>query len=143
MGFTRYPSQPSPPPQKEYRAIVASKGRLPRIGPEISAWRNKPACYGGLTWRSWTNDHYYDLLAEINREGQMSKILTLMALAALLLVLNFGDAALAQMGRQQQMQGGSAGNCPVGTCNKMGGTFAKDVKYCSAANCKKPSGKQQ
>jgi len=38
--------------------------------------------------------------------------------------------------------GGSAGaamgmRCPDGTCSKIGTPYAKDVKYCSAANCKK------
>ena len=27
--------------------------------------------------------------------------------------------------------------CPVGTCSRMGTPYAKDVKYCSAANCRK------
>jgi len=27
--------------------------------------------------------------------------------------------------------------CPAGTCNRRGGTRARDVKYCSAANCRK------
>jgi hypothetical protein len=67
----------------------------------------------------------------------MSKLLALMTVAALLLVFNLGEAAFAQMSRRQQMQGGAAGNCPVGTCNKQGGKFAQDVKNCSASNCKK------
>ena len=68
----------------------------------------------------------------------MLKILTITTLAALLLVFNLGEAAFAQQNRRQQMQGGSSGNCPVGTCAKNGGSFAKDVQYCSASNCKKP-----
>jgi hypothetical protein len=31
--------------------------------------------------------------------------------------------------------------CPVGTCNPMGGPKAKDVKYCRPANCKKDAPK--
>jgi hypothetical protein len=27
--------------------------------------------------------------------------------------------------------------CPAGTCSKAGTPYAQDVKYCSAANCKK------
>jgi hypothetical protein len=27
--------------------------------------------------------------------------------------------------------------CPAGTCSKAGTPYAKDVKYCSAANCRK------
>jgi hypothetical protein len=27
--------------------------------------------------------------------------------------------------------------CPAGTCSRAGTPYAKDVKYCSAANCKK------
>jgi hypothetical protein len=34
-------------------------------------------------------------------------------------------------------QGGGGVPCPTGTCSKMGTSIAKDVKYCSAANCKK------
>ena len=26
--------------------------------------------------------------------------------------------------------------CPAGTCSRMGTSMARDVKYCSAANCK-------
>jgi hypothetical protein len=26
--------------------------------------------------------------------------------------------------------------CPAGTCSKAGAPYAKDAKYCSAANCK-------
>jgi hypothetical protein len=34
--------------------------------------------------------------------------------------------------------GGAKGmKCPDGTCSKIGTPYAKDVKYCSAANCKK------
>jgi hypothetical protein len=65
------------------------------------------------------------------------KILTIMTFAALLLVFNLGETALAQMGPRFQ-QSGSVATCPAGTCAKNGGQFAKDVKYCSASNCKKP-----
>jgi hypothetical protein len=27
--------------------------------------------------------------------------------------------------------------CPAGTCSKIGTPYAKDIKYCSAANCRK------
>ena len=30
--------------------------------------------------------------------------------------------------------------CAIGTCNKAGGPKAKDVSYCSAANCGKKAG---
>ena len=34
---------------------------------------------------------------------------------------------------------GNAGKakCPPGTCSKVGTSWAQDVRYCSAANCKK------
>jgi hypothetical protein len=34
---------------------------------------------------------------------------------------------------------GNAGKakCPAGTCSKAGTSWAQDVRYCSAANCKK------
>jgi len=31
---------------------------------------------------------------------------------------------------------GGAVACPPGTCSKIGTAFAKDARYCSAANCK-------
>ena len=37
--------------------------------------------------------------------------------------------------------GDMAGRCPAGTCNQKGGPFARDVKQCSAANCKGKAGK--
>ena len=33
--------------------------------------------------------------------------------------------------------GGAKGRCPEGTCSKAGTPYAQNVKYCSAANCKK------
>jgi hypothetical protein len=33
--------------------------------------------------------------------------------------------------------GVAKGKCPEGTCSKAGTPYAMDVKYCSAANCKK------
>jgi|SoiMethySBSTD1v2_1073268.scaffolds.fasta_scaffold33561_3 hypothetical protein len=70
----------------------------------------------------------------------MSKILTTVTVAALLLVFNLGEAALAQF--KGTASGGSnhSGKCAVGTCATGGGELARDVKYCSAANCKKPQG---
>jgi len=61
----------------------------------------------------------------------MLKILTLMTVATLLLLFNFGETAIAQRGR-----------CPIGTCAKNGGPNAADVNNCSASNCKMPQGSQ-
>lgn len=36
---------------------------------------------------------------------------------------------------------GIAGPCPAGTCNQKGGPNAKNVKMCSAENCKRKAGK--
>jgi hypothetical protein len=74
----------------------------------------------------------------------MFKILTLMTVAALVLVFNFVDTASAQYsGRGIQMLGGNAGKCPIGTCNVTGGRFAKDVNNCSTANCKQSGPKEK
>ena len=32
---------------------------------------------------------------------------------------------------------GSKAACPAGTCSKAGTPYAKDISYCSAANCRK------
>ena len=37
---------------------------------------------------------------------------------------------------QRQARGGSTGHCPAGTCAKNGTNSAKDVKNCSASNCR-------
>jgi hypothetical protein len=36
---------------------------------------------------------------------------------------------------------GISGRCPAGTCNQMGGPNARDVKFCSAENCKRRGAK--
>jgi hypothetical protein len=64
----------------------------------------------------------------------MLKISVLMIVAALLLAGLGG--AFAQMAPKMQMSGKS-GTCPAGTCAKNGGSFAKDVKYCTAFNCRR------
>ena len=70
----------------------------------------------------------------------MLKILTIVTVAALLLVFNLGETALAQF--RGTPSGGSnySGRCAIGTCAKDGGELARDVKNCSASNCKKPQG---
>jgi hypothetical protein len=68
------------------------------------------------------------------RGWHMLKTSMLMIVAALLLI-GLGNA-FAQMGPKMQMSGKN-GACPAGTCAKNGGSFAKDVKFCSAYNCKK------
>jgi hypothetical protein len=67
----------------------------------------------------------------------MSKILTLMAVAALLLVFNPGETAMAQFKGTASGQAASSGRCPSNTCAKDGSGFAKNLKNCAASNCKK------
>jgi hypothetical protein len=54
-----------------------------------------------------------------------------------LFLLTFGNAdyASAQLGGTRAQPG--AGYCPAGTCGKNGGKRARDVRNCSAANCKR------
>lgn len=55
------------------------------------------------------------------------------ALAVALVALASTDASA----RKFNDRGGAAGYCPAGTCAKGGGSMANNVKYCSAANCRK------
>jgi hypothetical protein len=67
----------------------------------------------------------------------MLKILTLMSIATLLLVVSPGAPALAQFKGTPAGQAAASGKCPNNTCAKDGSGFAKNIKNCSAANCKK------
>jgi hypothetical protein len=67
----------------------------------------------------------------------MLKILTLMSVATLLLVVSHGEPALAQFKGTASGQAATAGKCPNNTCAQDGSGFAKNIKNCSAANCKK------
>jgi len=55
----------------------------------------------------------------------------------LLLVVSPGEPALAQFKGTPAGQAASYGKCPNNTCAKDGSGFAKNLKNCSAANCKK------
>jgi len=53
-------------------------------------------------------------------------------------LLNVGQAdAQGNISRAR----GNLITCPVNTCGKSGNAVAKDVKYCSAANCRKNGAK--
>ena len=67
----------------------------------------------------------------------MSKTLTIVTVAALLLVLSLQGTANAQFKGTASGQAATAGKCPNNTCARDGSGFAKNLKYCSAANCKK------
>ena len=67
----------------------------------------------------------------------MSKTLTIVTVAALLLVLSLQGTANAQFKGTPAGQAASSGKCPNNTCARDGSGFAKNLKYCSAANCKK------
>ena len=66
----------------------------------------------------------------------MWKILTLMAVAALLFLFNLGETATAQ-DKSGKRDVAVAGICPTGTCAKNGGKHAKNLKFCAASNCAK------
>jgi hypothetical protein len=86
----------------------------------------------------WTRRRFSDFLGPDQREGQMLKILTLMAVATWLLVFNLTEPAMAQAGHQVTHQkGGFSGRCPVGTCANNGSEVAANVKNCKASNCSK------
>lgn len=73
------------------------------------------------------------------------KISSVTALAFLLAItVCASSSAYAVMpgtmkGTSKTYDSGNAGKskCPPGTCSKMGTSWAQDVRYCSAANCKK------
>jgi hypothetical protein len=67
----------------------------------------------------------------------MSKTLTIVTIATLLLVFNFQGTVNAQLRSTASGQSAAAGKCPNNTCAKDGSGFAKNVKNCSAANCRK------
>jgi hypothetical protein len=65
-------------------------------------------------------------------------MLTILTVAALLLVFNLGETATAQMRGTKSDSGIYRGKCPPGTCAQNGGKVAKDIKNCAASNCKRP-----
>lgn len=64
----------------------------------------------------------------------MRKIVAIAAIGILPFLFNGG--ANAQGGGARGASGKSV-RCPVNTCSKIGTERAKDVRYCSAANCRK------
>jgi hypothetical protein len=63
----------------------------------------------------------------------MLKIVAIAAVGILPFLFNAGEAnAQGKMGSM-----GKGVRCPVNTCSKMGTERAKDVRYCSPANCPK------
>jgi hypothetical protein len=78
-----------------------------------------------------------DLIHCLNiSEGRMSKILTVVTVAGLLAFAP-GGTANAQFKGSPSGQAATAGKCPDNTCAKDGSGFAKNIKNCAAANCKK------
>ena len=67
----------------------------------------------------------------------MSKTSTIATVATLLLLFNLQGTANAQFKGTASGQAATAGKCPNNTCAQDGSGFAKNVKNCSAANCKK------
>jgi len=59
-------------------------------------------------------------------------------LVGLIVTLFAITSASAQSSNELNQRGGYAGMCNIGTCAEDGGRRAKDVRTCSAANCKKP-----
>jgi hypothetical protein len=60
----------------------------------------------------------------------MLKTVVIAIIAALPLLFSAGEV-------RAQHVGTNGVQCPVGTCNGMGGSKAKEVKYCKPSNCKK------
>ena len=75
------------------------------------------------------------ILSEIIGEALMLRTVVVAIIAALPLLFSAGEA------RAGRSAGPNGVECPVGTCNPMGGPKAKDVKYCRPANCKKDAPK--
>lgn len=67
----------------------------------------------------------------------MSNTLTVATVAAWLLVFNLQGTANAQFKGTASGQAATASKCPNNTCAQDGSGFAKNLKNCSAANCKK------
>ena len=67
----------------------------------------------------------------------MSNTLTVATVAAWLLVFNLQGTANAQFKGTASGQSATAGKCPNNTCAQDGSGFAKNLKNCSASNCKK------
>ena len=67
----------------------------------------------------------------------MSKTSTIATVATLLLLFNLQGTANAQFKGTASGQAATAGKCPNNTCAQDGSGFAKNLKNCSAANCKK------
>jgi hypothetical protein len=74
------------------------------------------------------------ILSEIIGEALMLRTVVVAIIAALPLLFSAGEVRAKSMGI-------NGVECPVGTCNPMGGPKAKDVKYCRPANCKKDAPK--
>jgi hypothetical protein len=67
----------------------------------------------------------------------MSKILTIVTIATLLFACNLQGTANAQFKGTASGQAATAGKCPDNTCATDGSGFAKNLKNCSASNCRK------
>ena len=66
----------------------------------------------------------------------MLKISTIVTVATVL-VFTLGATANAQFKGTPSGQAPTAGKCPDNTCARDGSGFAKNIKNCSASNCKK------
>ena len=57
------------------------------------------------------------------------------AIGLLFLTVSVMGDASAQIGGSR-VGSGNSGYCPAGTCARDGGKYAKNLKFCSAANCR-------
>jgi hypothetical protein len=55
-------------------------------------------------------------------------------------MFSLAETAQAQFRGTPSGHSGTGGRCNIGTCAKGGGELARDVKNCSASNCKNPQG---
>ena len=65
-----------------------------------------------------------------------SKMLKIVAIAVIGILPFLFNASEANA-QGKQFSTNNSIRCPVNTCGKSGKERAKDIKYCSAANCKK------
>ncbi|MBR1120434.1 hypothetical protein JQ628_02815 [Bradyrhizobium lablabi] len=62
---------------------------------------------------------------------------TIFAVSGFLAVTSAEAFDASKSGGLADYSKGISGRCPAGTCNQMGGPNARDVKFCSAENCKR------
>jgi hypothetical protein len=68
---------------------------------------------------------------------QFALTMTILSISVFLIATSAQAFNANQSGGLAGYSRGIAGPCPAGTCAKNGGTQAKNIKNCAAANCSK------